>query len=531
MESPFIHLFNTNYVPSDKEIEFIQADLVSRSEELTRIEERILELSAQRNKIQAYIDSHRALISHPRRLPSDIVREIFVACLPTDRNAVMTAQEAPMLLCRICSAWRTIALSTARLWASLHVPFGYILGNLPRTQAVIEWLQRSAACPISLSVTYLGPWGGESSTEASALLKTLADLSTRWRCVEFTHLCTEIVRELAEIGAPALESLKFTGNLSLLRGLDIFKLPSLRAVALHSQAQDAVQFDEFVLEMPLVWDQLTHLTLRCDAGHRGFSFNKVIVILEQCTHLVSFQATLWETRTEFDSFSGSMLLPFLESLVLTAGSLTPHSLTHLIEHVSMPLLRRFQVAGLPVGGSDPVSLIPLGAGSPLLRDLGNVHLPFLTAGSIRDTFCSLSSLTRLVVSDRSLDYWDGWDTYNTGENTSGLHSFHTTHLLDLLTPVQDLQAAFCPLLQELVVNYCSGLEKSTLDAFIQGRIESAQGFRRLEFQNPGDPKIVSEAQSQSYLSQGVDISIVYNDPWATPFKPDSPWTGLLQENQ
>ncbi|KAF8138062.1 hypothetical protein K438DRAFT_1427370, partial [Mycena galopus ATCC 62051] len=103
-------------------------------------------------QIQAYIDSNKALISHPRRLPPDIVREIFVACLPVHRNAVMSAQEAPLLLGRICSAWRAITLYTPRLWASLHVPFDYIVDKEPRTPAVIEWLRRSMACPLSLSL-------------------------------------------------------------------------------------------------------------------------------------------------------------------------------------------------------------------------------------------------------------------------------------------------------------------------------------------------------------------------------------------
>ncbi|KAF7344632.1 hypothetical protein MSAN_01945600 [Mycena sanguinolenta] len=40
-----------------------------------QIDERIRELSVQRDQIQAYIDSHKALISHPRRLPVDIVQE------------------------------------------------------------------------------------------------------------------------------------------------------------------------------------------------------------------------------------------------------------------------------------------------------------------------------------------------------------------------------------------------------------------------------------------------------------------------
>ncbi|KAJ6616648.1 hypothetical protein B0H10DRAFT_1632687, partial [Mycena sp. CBHHK59/15] len=75
----------------------------------------ILDLSKQVPKIQTYIDAHQASISPASRLPYDIVGEIFVACLPTDRNPVMSATEAPVILCRICSAWRAIALSTPRL--------------------------------------------------------------------------------------------------------------------------------------------------------------------------------------------------------------------------------------------------------------------------------------------------------------------------------------------------------------------------------------------------------------------------------
>lgn len=93
MHSPFASYLNTNFVPSDEEAQRIRADLTSHLEELERIDERIRELSAQRDKIETYIDAHRALISYPRRLPVDIVREIFVACLPADRNAVMSAQD------------------------------------------------------------------------------------------------------------------------------------------------------------------------------------------------------------------------------------------------------------------------------------------------------------------------------------------------------------------------------------------------------------------------------------------------------
>ncbi|KAJ7111858.1 hypothetical protein C8R44DRAFT_547241, partial [Mycena epipterygia] len=50
------------------------------------------------------------LISPTRRLPDDIVREIFAASLPAGQNAIISGSEAPLLLCHISQGWRTLAL-------------------------------------------------------------------------------------------------------------------------------------------------------------------------------------------------------------------------------------------------------------------------------------------------------------------------------------------------------------------------------------------------------------------------------------
>ncbi|KAJ7359294.1 hypothetical protein DFH08DRAFT_769191 [Mycena albidolilacea] len=499
MESRFSHRFNTNYVPSDEEIECIRTDLVSHTQELARIDERIREFSAQRDQIQAYIGSHKALISHPRRLPVDILREIFVACLPVGRNAVMSAQEAPLLLGRICSAWRTIALTTPRLWASLHVSFDYIVAKSQRRPAVAEWLRRSAACPISLSLSDL-KWD-DGSPDTSVLLKSLIDFGNRWRHVEFIHLSTARASELTRIRAPALESLRFTGNVSLLCDLDFIKVPTLRTVALESHNDN---FKDLVLAMPFVWGQLTHLTLIC---YEGFSLSNAVVLLGRCTHLVSFQVSLKEPDLEMvDTISGPISLPFLTTLITTRLSLNPQSLSHLIEHVSMPQLHKFHVASLKV--PDCSFMVDIGKGSPLLEELGNLHLPSLSAESLLVGLRSFSSLAKLFVSD-----FDNWD------NSPIL--FDSVQLLELLTPGPS-DTTICSALQELVMCGCSDLKEETLDAFIQKRAEFTRCFRRLEFRNPLNPDIVSKDQIHSYLSQGVNVSIVH-DAW---MEPPSPWTGL-----
>jgi hypothetical protein len=534
MESRFSCRLSTNYIPSDEEIDFIRIELVSHTQELARIDERIRELSAQRDKIQAYIQPYRALISHPRRLPVDILREIFIACLPANRNAVMSAWEAPLLLGRICSAWRTIALSTPRLWASLHAPLDYIVETEPRRLAVIEWLQRSGAAPLSLSVCPERGWRNLSSLPPTSegllsLFKSLAaESATRWRHLDLMNFFNWPGWEdqLAEISTPALESLKFSGRVSLLRNLDIAKVPSLRAIALHSNDGDE-HIDEFILEIPLVWSRLTHLTLvyyRYNGLRSGISLRNVIVLLGRCPQLIYIQVSPSEANTGTPSqLSDLILLPYLQTFIMTKGSLGAQSLGYLIDHVSMPQLRQFSVEELTRPTS--LSMIALGTGSPLLQELGNLDLPSLQDDSLTDRWLEdlhwlisdrlerilrlFSSLTRLAV------------TVSGGYESNS----HLTEFLHLLTPGQNLEAVLCPALQELVITYCSDLESSTLDPFIQGRIRLAQGFYRLEIQNAGVPDLISEEEIEFYWSQGVDVSFSYNGHGPVL----SPWMGLLDD--
>ncbi|KAF8961828.1 hypothetical protein BDZ97DRAFT_1663533, partial [Flammula alnicola] len=65
-------------------------------------------------------------LSPARSLPSDVLHEIFYHCLPTHRNLIISASEAPILLTHICGSWRCIALDSPRIWAKLYIP---IQGN------------------------------------------------------------------------------------------------------------------------------------------------------------------------------------------------------------------------------------------------------------------------------------------------------------------------------------------------------------------------------------------------------------------
>ncbi|KAJ6489029.1 hypothetical protein C8R45DRAFT_827012 [Mycena sanguinolenta] len=125
---PFATRLGTNYCPTDQEVLEIRSFLAeptrrlkSLDDDIANLQKSIDKLVEERDGLKTYVDAHQVLISPVRRLPRDIVQEIFVACIPIHRNCVMSANEAPILLGRICSAWRSVSLYTPQLWASLHV--------------------------------------------------------------------------------------------------------------------------------------------------------------------------------------------------------------------------------------------------------------------------------------------------------------------------------------------------------------------------------------------------------------------------
>ncbi|KAF8188990.1 hypothetical protein BJ912DRAFT_850978, partial [Pholiota molesta] len=54
-------------------------------------------------------------------VPYDVLLDIFVHCLPHDRLEIRQPNMsiAPILLCHICSSWRTVALAAPILWSHL----------------------------------------------------------------------------------------------------------------------------------------------------------------------------------------------------------------------------------------------------------------------------------------------------------------------------------------------------------------------------------------------------------------------------
>ncbi|KAJ7724944.1 hypothetical protein DFH07DRAFT_971060 [Mycena maculata] len=225
MESPFKDILYTNIAPSDSQCQTIRELLVGPHQEIANLTDEIVATQAlleahtqRRAAVEEFVSAHLALVSPIRRLPTDVIQEIFVACLPSDRNSAIDEQDAPLLLCHICRSWRSLALSTPRLWASLHIALPSKDEMPSMNETVNGWLSRSGILPLSISVaTRLR----HNEYDVSTLFHTLVGFSPRWNHIRFNLPTCNSFSPLASLSpadVPILQTL-------VLKGFNCLQIP------------------------------------------------------------------------------------------------------------------------------------------------------------------------------------------------------------------------------------------------------------------------------------------------------------------
>ncbi|KIJ98510.1 hypothetical protein K443DRAFT_206906 [Laccaria amethystina LaAM-08-1] len=385
---PYAPYPHTNYCPSVSEILDIKnllkkplARLSTLNAEIEQLNTIICDLYDQHRALSEEIEAHRALMSPFRQLPLDVMGEIFAHCLPTHRNAALSVQEAPLLLGRVCSEWRSVTLSTPRLWASLHIPtpkphilFGpaSIREMDTRCQAVREWILRSGEIPLSISLyssdplfPFNGPPDPHRDIETFASVsRQILPFSRRWKTVDlgaiegsFTHF-----QDIAEGDVPMLESLSIT-NIPI----NNFREPQVSSQAERPWKESSgllsapklrrlsLTYFRGLLDLPVRWSQLTHLKLDAEgsihASERlnGLRCSQVLNVLKKCPLLVSCSFRLGNTRSDawippysFETSSSqyALTLAFLQYFSL---DLTGSWDEAFLKYLDLPVLRHLEI--------------------------------------------------------------------------------------------------------------------------------------------------------------------------------------------
>ncbi|KAJ7592784.1 hypothetical protein C8J56DRAFT_482789 [Mycena floridula] len=268
--------------------------LDTSNDEISRLTAAIDKLVLERGKLQSNVVAYKAVLAPIRLLPAEMLREIFVNCLPSNKPAAIAITEAPLLLGRICRSWREIALSTPGLWASIHVQFLHQFDSF-RVQRLCDeahaWISRSGTCPLTIGVTCRN-----DDPIANTFLQSLTELSRRWRSVDIeapaewmsslTLLPRSDVPRLEKFrhsviagGIPRMERDRQISE-TLWESLDILAGQRLRDVSLHNAwVQHPV-----VAASHINFGQLTRLDF--SAGSH-FTLLDAADILRRCPNLIA----------------------------------------------------------------------------------------------------------------------------------------------------------------------------------------------------------------------------------------------------
>ncbi|KAJ7441730.1 hypothetical protein FB451DRAFT_1150497 [Mycena latifolia] len=532
MSSPFTSKLGTNYCPQDDELAQIQTLLIEPTLRLKRLDDEIAELqraldklAEERAGLSAFVKAHRALLSPVRRLPLDIIQEIFIACLPTHRNCVMSAEEAPVLLGRICSSWRTISLSTPRLWCRLHIvepEYTYHAISLSqeklaqRLETTATWLGRSGQCALSISLSCSSHTDTDRGVQ-NLFLRTLVPFVSRWEHIAFktTPSALSTLSQLDAADAPLLKSVAMKefyqfesediknsaqwGPWGLLGGSTLFRF----SVALSNFKP---------LEAPLPWAHLRHLSISqgIRPNAHAFSSDAALRLLAQCPELrtcVLFVHDDPEAEANASIRPSEHILErsFLHTFELVVSSRSPPALRRFLDRLAMPELRHFKLRADFVADSE-ISYTSFLAATRL--ETFDINMSAISGSSPEDVCRGLpSTVMKVQIAD-----------------FCALPAQTYPEILSLLSDTDS--APCCPGLQELCLSRCWSVSDARLLQFITsrmagGRLKRVSGdFRRnLEFDIRLD--------LHPFIELGLRVDLTYREPPVVRF---SPWQGLSPDD-
>ncbi|KAJ7646562.1 hypothetical protein FB45DRAFT_998046 [Roridomyces roridus] len=532
MHSPFTTKLGTNYSPNDAEISEIEDLLVVPLLRLKQLDDGIAELQTalgklkqERDDLGTFVNAHKALISPVRRLPLDIVQEIFVACLPTHRNCVMTAKEAPVLLGRICSAWRAISLSTPRLWASLHVVepthrHRHILNDkvTQRLEVVKTWLDRSGQCPLSISVD--GPSHfHDISAFTSLFLRQLLPFAARWEDIALVAP-TPALQELCslrETDVPMLKRVSFLHHHHQSpEGFDWDRLAILGGERISSFEVAGTVFKP--VELHVRWSQLTAFSMSGDpwaiSESITLSCDTILAVITMCPALQRCAVIIDDRRPDAEPTTAPFELANLHTLEVFCNGSVDSVFKHFLRRLSFPQLRTFNLRGNASfdGVWETQSVDVLGQFFSELTKLEQFSID--RAVFIERSLVEVLSKLPPTLHDLRIDNFPWGDPDDA--------------ILSILAP--SLPPFPCPGLQSLTITNCRNMGDDAVVYFVATRmVLASQGSGsggvtplkriRIKFQRPLERDVMPDLRP--FIEGGLKVSIQHASSHQS-----SPWRGL-----
>ncbi|KAF7294084.1 hypothetical protein MKEN_01455000 [Mycena kentingensis (nom. inval.)] len=249
-------------------------------------------------------------------LPNELTSLVFVACLPNAGGVRPSAQRAPLLLLRVCRHWRSVALHTPELWASLDLEIRrgpcYTIALVAGTwDALRTWFLRANKRRLALTIHQSDCW--ETRSYKSACWSQSFDRAFDVQNVSSLQAdCSPSQFRAILSRATSLPTLRqLSGPLETNDLLDLFtRAPNLRSLRLRSLDTDAISHIQS--------SALTSL----DTGSSSITLNELMCIVAQCPALEVvrvYKIKRADSAHDPPPATGSLFIPHLTSLHAREG--------------------------------------------------------------------------------------------------------------------------------------------------------------------------------------------------------------------
>ncbi|TFK30381.1 hypothetical protein FA15DRAFT_662339 [Coprinopsis marcescibilis] len=173
--------------------------LTALDDEIARVEQTLSRLRSLQPVLRRDINRlHSPMLN---RLPTELVSEIFIHCIPEQSDLIAASQSegvSPLFLGTVCSAWRQIAWNTPTLWTSPNL----LLSKLRlRTQAELleEWIGRSGDLLLTLKL-HCGTDDDRVTNIPHTLFQIILGHASRWKGIDL-QVPTAYYEDLSAPGA------------------------------------------------------------------------------------------------------------------------------------------------------------------------------------------------------------------------------------------------------------------------------------------------------------------------------------------
>lgn len=300
-------------------------------QDISQLQAAIDKLNAKKALLDAYARGHQGTLSPIRRLPNEILSNIFTFCSTEDPSR-SKAESTRWRLCRVNARWRQLALSHHQLWASINFRFR-MDGKLPYGK-IAMCFERSGISPITLSLENTASDGSRLPPD---LLSPILSTQPRVRALI-----------LSDFTLPSVKTLNLS-NLCNLKVLDI-RVTNAHSKWIEQMFEVASGLTRVVFETPdtsfrtlrIPWYQITCLILNV----RFESFNLPTGIGNAALDILSRMPQLVELGllSMPSALSRSLILPNVRTFHFSYGS-GDYSI---LQMLTLPALTCFNIQ---VGGT------------------------------------------------------------------------------------------------------------------------------------------------------------------------------------